>query len=105
MEGTNLRITVPITFPEAALGTQIEVPTFDGGTVKLKVAEGTPSGRVLRVKGRGAKTATGAGDLLVTVQVVVPQKLDKKARAAVEELANLTEGTDVRAGLLTSARE
>lgn len=105
MEGTNLRITVPITFPEAALGTQIEVPTFDGGSVKLKVAEGTPSGRVLRVKGRGVKGAKGAGDLLVTVQVVVPQKLDKKARAAVEELAKLTEGTDVRAGLLASAEE
>ncbi len=105
MEGTNLRITVPITFPEAALGTQIEVPTFDGGTVKLKVAEGTPSGRVLRVKGRGVTTAKGAGDLLVTVEVVVPQKLDKKARAAVEEFAKLTDDTDVRADLLTNARE
>lgn len=105
MEGTNLRITVPITFPEATLGTQIEVPTFDGGTVKLKVAEGTPSGRVLRVKGRGVKTAKGAGDLLVTVQVVVPQKLDKKARAAVEEFAKLTGDTDVRAELLANARQ
>ncbi len=105
MEGTNLRINVPITFPEAALGTQIEVPTFDGSTVKLKVAEGTPSGRVLRVKGRGVTTAKGAGDLLVTVQVVVPQKLDKKARAAVEEFAKLTDGTNVRAELLAAARE
>ena len=105
MDGVNLRVNVPITFPEATLGTQIEVPTFDGATVKLKVAEGTPSGRVLRVKGRGVKTAKATGDLLVTVNVVVPQKLDKKARAAVEEFAELTNGTDVRAELLARAGE
>lgn len=105
MDGVNLRINVPITFPEATLGTQIEVPTFDGATVKLRVAEGTPSGRVLRVKGRGVKTAKATGDLLVTVNVVVPQKLDKKARAAVEEFAELTNGTDVRAELLARAGE
>ncbi len=52
-DGDNLTVTVPVTFPEAALGATLEVPTLDGSTVKLKLAAGTPSGRVLRVKGRG----------------------------------------------------
>ncbi|WP_066461046.1 DnaJ C-terminal domain-containing protein [Sanguibacter suarezii] len=105
VDGTNLRMTVPVTFAEAALGAQIEVPTLDGSTVKLKVPAGTPSGRVLRVKGRGIATTKQTGDLLVTVQVVVPQKLTKEAKQAVEAFAAATEGDDVRAGLLDRAKE
>lgn len=105
IDGHNLRVTVPITFPEAALGTQLEVPTLDGSTVKVKVAEGTPSGRVLRVKGRGVKTAKQTGDLLVTVQVAVPQKLSKAAREAVEAFAAATGGENVREDLLARAKE
>jgi molecular chaperone DnaJ len=52
-DGLNLRVRVPVTFTEAALGATIEVPTLGGDPVKLKVAPGTPSGRILRVKGRG----------------------------------------------------
>ena len=58
-DGLNLRVTVPVTFAEAALGATIEVPTLGGDPVKLRVAPGTPSGRVLRVKGRGVQTAEG----------------------------------------------
>ena len=58
-EGLNLRVTMPVTFTEAALGATIEVPTLGGDPVKLRVAPGTPSGRVLRVKGRGVQTAEG----------------------------------------------
>ena len=105
IHGHNLRITVPVTFPEAALGTQLEVPTLDGSTVKVKVAEGTPSGRVLRVKGRGVKTAKQTGDLLVTVQVAVPQKLSKAAREAVEAFAAATGGENVREDLVARAKE
>lgn len=96
LEGRDLRVTVPVTFPEAAMGAQVEVPTLDGGTVRVKVPPGTPSGRTLRVRGKGAATSKGTGDMLVTVQVVVPQRLDDDARAAVEAFAAATEGADVR---------
>jgi molecular chaperone DnaJ len=104
IDGENLKITVPITFPEAVLGAQIEVPTVDGSSVKLKVAPGTPSGRTLRAKGRGVKTAKRTGDLLVTVQVMVPQRVDGAAKAAVESFAAATEGQDPRAELMARAR-
>ena len=67
-DGLNVRLVVPVTFTEAVLGATIEVPTVEGETVKLKVAPGTPSGRILRVKGRGVKTAKGHGDLLAEVR-------------------------------------
>ncbi|QIK82358.1 DnaJ C-terminal domain-containing protein [Sanguibacter sp. HDW7] len=105
LDGHNLRVTLPVTFDEAALGAQLEVPTLDGATVKVKVAPGTPSGRVLRVKGRGVQTAKATGDLLVTVQVVVPQNLSADARAAVEAFRDATAGTDVRADLISRARD
>ena len=105
LDGTNLRVTVPVTFAEAALGATIAVPTLDGSTVKVKVPAGTPSGRTLRVKGRGVRTAKGTGDLLVTVQVAVPQKLSRAAREAVETFAAETDGEDVRADLVRQAAE
>lgn len=105
LDGNDLRMSVPVTFSEAALGTTLEVPTLDGGTVRLKVPPGTPSGRALRVKGRGVQTAKATGDLLVTVQVAVPQKLSKKAREALETFAAESDGEDVRAGLDERAAE
>ncbi|GIG30789.1 DnaJ C-terminal domain-containing protein [Cellulomonas marina] len=104
LDGTNVRVTVPVSFDEAALGAQVEVPTLDGGTVRVKVPEGTPSGRTLRVKGRGITTAQGTGDLLVQVQVVVPQRLSGAARDAVEAFAEATAGEDPRADLRAQAR-
>jgi molecular chaperone DnaJ len=80
----NLTLTVPITFPEAALGTTLRVPTLDG-PVSLKVPPGTPSGRTLRVRGRGVpKRGGGRGDLLVTVEVAVPQAMSAQAREALQ---------------------
>ncbi|SKC41831.1 DnaJ C-terminal domain-containing protein [Krasilnikoviella flava] len=105
LDGANLRMSVPVTFAEVALGTTVEVPTLDGHTVRLKVPAGTPSGRVLRVKGRGVKTAKAQGDLLVTVQVTVPQKLSKKAKEALEAFAAESDHEDVRAGLAQRAAE
>jgi molecular chaperone DnaJ len=104
LDGHNVKITVPVTFPEAVLGTQIEVPTIDGSTVRVKVPPGTPSGRTLRVKGRGVRSAKRTGDLLVTIQVVVPQRLDGEARSALEAFQDATKGEDPRAELLGRAR-
>ncbi|MCL2091471.1 MAG: DnaJ domain-containing protein [Micrococcales bacterium] len=104
-DGDHLRVTVPVAFDEAVLGAQVDVPTLDGTTVKVKVPAGTPSGRTLRVKGRGLTTAKGTGDLLVTVQVVVPQKLTGAARDAVQAFAAATEGEDPRADLYAAARQ
>lgn len=98
-KGKDLTLTVPVTFAEAALGATIPAPTMEG-PVQIKVPPGTRSGRVFRVKGRGAKMASGAGDLLVTVDVVVPEKLSAAERAAVEALAAAAPaGTNVRARL------
>jgi len=106
IDGRDLRVTLPVTFDEAALGADVEVPTFGGGTVRVRVPAGTPSGRTLRVRGKGVAAggssgsagANGtAGDLLVTVQVVVPQRLSDEARAAVEAFAAATKDADVRA--------
>ncbi|MBI9113419.1 DnaJ C-terminal domain-containing protein [Sanguibacter suaedae] len=105
IDGANLRVTVPVTFDEAVLGTQLEIPTLAGTPVRVRVPEGTPSGRVLRVKGHGVKTSKGTGDLLVTVQVAVPQKLSKAAREAVAQFAEATAGEDVRADLVARAKE
>jgi molecular chaperone DnaJ len=102
-DGANLRVTVPISFDEAALGGTIDVPTLDGGTVTLKVPAGTPSGRTLRARGRGIAASKGTGDLLVTVEVVVPQKLDGAAKEAVEAFRAATSGHDPRAGLREKA--
>jgi molecular chaperone DnaJ len=103
-DGDNLRIHVPVSFPEAALGADIEVPTIDGEHVRVRVPAGTPSGRTLRVKGRGVKTSKATGDLLVTIDVAVPQNLSKEAEEAVKAFAAATTGADVRQGLAAKAR-
>lgn len=103
-DGDNLRIHVPVTFPEAALGADIEVPTIDGEHVRVRVPAGTPSGRTLRVKGRGVKTSKGTGDLLVTIDVAVPRNLSKEAEEAVKAFAAATAGADVREGLAAKAK-
>ncbi|MBK9102232.1 MAG: DnaJ domain-containing protein [Austwickia sp.] len=104
-EGANLTLDVPVTFAEAALGKTISVPTFGGPPVKVRLPAGTPSGRVLRVKGRGVATKNGTGDLLVTVQVVVPQRLSDEARKAVEVLAEQDAQVDPREEVFQRARQ
>lgn len=103
----DLRVTLPVTFAEAALGGEVSVPTLDGESVRVKVPAGTPSGRTLRVRGRGVKVGKSgdAGDLLVTVQVVVPQRLDKQAREAVEAFAAATSDDDPRTDLFAKAAQ
>jgi molecular chaperone DnaJ len=105
-DGDNLSVTVPVTFAEAALGATLEVPTLDGATVKVKLPAGTPSGRVLRVKGRGVeRKGQPPGDLLVKMEVAVPQRLSDDAREAVEAFQQATASQDPRADLIARARE
>ena len=105
-KGDNLTLTAPITFPEAAGGATISVPTLDGSTVSLKVPSGTPSGRTFRVKGRGLPgKGKKNGDLLVTVEVAVPQRVSGKAKEALEQYAEATADDDPRRDLVTQARK
>jgi molecular chaperone DnaJ len=99
----NLTVRVPIRFDEAALGADIKVPTLGGAPVTVKIPPGTPNGRTLRVKGRGAPRRDGTlGDLLVTVEVETPRELTEEARAAVEAFRAASAEHDPRATLLSS---
>ncbi|WP_205328362.1 molecular chaperone DnaJ [Glycomyces sp. YM15] len=89
-DGDNVTVRLPVSFPEAAMGAKVKVPTLDG-PVTLRIPEGTPTGRVLRVKGRGVP---GKGDLLVTVDVEVPQALSAEAREALEKYAAASPAAD-----------
>lgn len=104
-DGDNLRIEVPVTFAEAALGETISVPTLGGDSVKVKLPAGISSGKTLRVKGRGVRRKNGqAGDLLVKVLVTVPQRLTDEAKAALEALKAQEAGIDPREALFRKAR-
>ncbi len=127
--GDDLTLSVPVSFPELVMGTTLTVPTMDGtdvngkvsagtgssgtgstgtgssGTVTLKVPAGTAHGRTLRVRGRGIIRKDGrTGDLLVTLQVVVPTKLDRKAKDALDAYAKATAAQDLRAELFARAQ-
>ena len=99
-EGDDLHVTVPVSFTELALGDTITVPTLDN-PVRVKIPAGTPDGRTLRVRGRGiAKRGGTSGDLLVSVQVTVPTKLDAAASSALRTYAQAEKdsGFNPRAG-------
>ena len=101
---SNLLMTLPVTFTEAALGADIKVPTLDGDEVTVRIAPGTPNGRTLRIKSRGVKTARGTGDLLITIEIQVPQRVDGKAKEALEAFAKATEEFNPRIDLAQKAR-
>jgi molecular chaperone DnaJ len=98
--GDNLKLTAPVTFDEAALGAEIEIPTLNGQPVRLKIPAGTPNGRTFRVRGKGVSRRDGStGDLLVTVEVVVPAALSDEARQALDSYAQAAGQTNPRAKL------
>ena len=86
-EGAHLTVRLPITFAEAALGADIEIPTLGGSAVTLRLKPGTQSGSRHRVKGKGIATSKSHGDLIVTVDVVVPSSLTTEQKSVVEQLA------------------
>ena len=102
--GENIHVTVPVTFTEAALGADIPVPTLEGDEVKVRIAPGTPNGKTFRVKSRGVKKGVNAGDLMVSIEVQVPQRVDGNAKKALEDFATATKSEDVRSEFLQRSR-
>jgi len=103
-KGENIHVTVPVSFTEAALGADIPVPTLEGDEVKVRIAPGTQNGKTFRVKGRGVKKGVNSADLMVTIEVQVPQRVDGKAKRALEDFAEATKGEDLRADFLQRSR-
>jgi molecular chaperone DnaJ len=104
-KGDNLTVTVPVSYPEAALGGEVKVPTLGGPPVTLKLPPGTPNGRTMRARGKGAVRKDGTrGDLLVTVEVAVPTDLTDTAKDALEAYRKATAETDPRAELFQAAK-
>ena len=99
-EGNDLRMTLPVTFAEATLGANVELPLIDGSTVTVKVPAGSDSGRTLRLKGRGVATKKGTGDLLATISVVVPKDLTPEQLDSIKSLADSLDQSDPRADLV-----
>lgn len=101
----NVLITLPVTFPEAALGADVAVPTLSGEEVTLRLPAGTANGKTLRIKGRGITRKDGsAGDLLVTIEVTVPQRIDGKAKKALEAFNDEMKDADPREEFRKRAR-
>jgi molecular chaperone DnaJ len=86
--GPNLTVDVPVTWPQAVLGSEIDVPTLEGGNVRVRVPAGTAHGRTLRVRGRGVRTTKATGDLLVGIRIEIPEHLTDEQRQAVEAVAS-----------------
>lgn len=91
LDGNDLTITVPITYAEAVLGAKVRIPTLDK-PVTMRIPSGTQNGRKLRARGKGITTKKGTGDLIVTVEVVVPQNLSADAEEALKKYAELQSG-------------
>lgn len=107
--GDDVTMEVPLTFSEAALGTKLKVPTpsvgDDGGSTTIRIPAGTSTGRTFRIRGKGAPRSKGGGrgDLLVTVEVDVPQELSARQTRLLEELRELEDTSQRDRRLLESA--
>jgi len=90
-DGDDLLCELPISFPQAALGSEVEVPTLDG-KVRLKIPAGTQNGKIFRLRGKGIVSLRGygKGDILIRVTVEVPTKLNKRQKELIQELAELS---------------
>lgn len=97
VDGNNLRVKLPISYPEAVFGAQVEVPLPDGSSVKVKVPADSSSGRTLRVRNRGLKKGRKRGDVLIDLSIVVPPTFTDAEKELVEQLAALQDKWDPRA--------
>jgi len=103
-KGDNLTLAAPVTFNEAALGAEIEVPTLGGAPVTLRIPAGTPNGRTFRVRGKGVSKRDGLrGDMLVSVEVVVPEALTEQARDALSSYGEAVGAVNPRTKLFAQA--
>ena len=98
-EENNLLMTLPVTFTEATLGADINVPTMSGEDVKVRLAPGTSNGKKLKIKGHGIHRNHEQGDLILSIDVQVPQRVDGKAKQALEDFAEATKEFDPRVDL------
>jgi molecular chaperone DnaJ len=85
--GLDLMVEAPVTWPEAVLGAELDVPTLDGPPLRVRVPAGTPHGRTLRLRGRGVRTDKATGDLLVGIRVTVPDHITDEQRQAVQAVS------------------
>ncbi len=104
VQGKDVYVNVPISFPEAALGATVEVPTLAGKTVRVKIPAGSSTDKVLRVRGKGLTVKGSAGDMYVRLKVVVPTRLSDDARKTVELFAKATDDADPRADFIRMAK-
>ena len=90
-DGNDLRIEVPVSFPQLALGGEIVVPTIDGSKMTINIPRGTQTGKEFRQRGKGMPILRGfaRGDMIVTVRVVTPQKLSDREEELLRELAQI----------------
>ncbi len=93
--GSRLLLELPVTFAEAALGTDVDVPSFDGDSVRVRIPAGTQHGRILRIRGAGAAESEDFADLYVSVQLVVPEELTTEQRELLHSMAQLDD-TSIR---------
>lgn len=101
--GDNIRVRLPVSFDEAALGSEAEVPTVHGEKVRIRIPAGSSSGKTLRLKGHGIRRKKSRGDMLVVLEVAVPAELSEEAKAAIAAYAEATAGVDPREGLEAQA--
>ena len=92
LDGADVRLELPITLYEAALGAKVRVPTLDK-PVEITMPPWTSSGRTFRLKGKGFPAKAGRGDLLATIRIVLPEKSDRRARSADEDSGGPTSPT------------
>jgi molecular chaperone DnaJ len=93
--GHDLTLELPVTYPEAALGAEVRVPTLNG-PITMKVPAGTPNGKTFRLKGKGAPKRGGHGDLLVTTRIEVPRKLSRSEKELLKQLRETEKGSPRR---------
>jgi molecular chaperone DnaJ len=107
-DGDDLHCVIPISFPQAALGTEVELETLDGMET-IKVPEGTQSGREIKLRGKGVPhlNSHGKGDLVVEVRVQTPSKLTKQQRELLKQLSETisVENTPHARGLFSKVKE